>query len=303
VSVKKSLAAWAFCVLALGSSGYFAYTRLVGLVPCAQPIVYSIGSVDDRFGITRDQFAEAVSQAAHPWEETAGKALFRQESSGGMIINAVYDHRQEAWQKMKELGLKADQSKQSYDALSEKHASLSLSMEMRRKEYEALHSVYDRKREAYEAALKEAQKHGITPEEGRALDEAARSLNADGETLNAKGEVLKETIMDFNAVVTVLNSLGRETNRVIDAFNQVGGTLEDEFDAGLYTRNASGEKIEIFAFEDMQDLKRLLTHELGHAIGLEHVTDSGSIMYYLNRSANEKLSPVDIAALRERCGL
>lgn len=48
---------------------------------------------------------------------------------------------------------------------------------------------------------------------------------------------------------------------------------------------------------------RVLAHELGHALGLDHVDDKEAIMYQLNQGDNLTLSEADIKALKTKCGI
>jgi len=86
-------------------------------------------------------------------------------------------------------------------------------------------------------------------------------------------------------------------------YNTTNFSNGEEFEEGEYIRDASGQRINIYEFGNETDLIRVLTHELGHALGLKHVTDPGAIMYELNQSDNEALTEADIRELSSMCDL
>jgi len=45
----------------------------------------------------------------------------------------------------------------------------------------------------------------------------------------------------------------------------------------------------------------VLAHEMGHALGLEHVADAQAIMYKINQGKRLSLTEDDIAALNAQC--
>jgi hypothetical protein len=299
----RSVLAWVVTLAILIGSGALAVSEVLPLLPCRQPIRYSIGEVDPRFGMSREKFAKAVEEAGGAWSQKAGKPLFLEVSKGGMIMNAVYDYRQEARQKMETLGIKVDETKKSYDQLKAKHASLDALFAKRQQEYTSLKNRFEQKKAAYEAAAAEVEQRGVTHDDVERLETMRTEINAMVHDLNTRSEQLQHILDELNAVITVLNNLGQKTNETINAYNDVGGTLDDEYDAAVYIRNVSGRKIDVFTFSDEPELKRLLMHEMGHALGLPHLQATGSVMYYLNQSKSPMLTEADVGALSERCGL
>ncbi|HCY17892.1 TPA: hypothetical protein DHT42_01705, partial [Candidatus Nomurabacteria bacterium] len=65
----------------------------------------------------------------------------------------------------------------------------------------------------------------------------------------------------------------------------------------------TGREIDIYQFDNKGKLARVLTHEFGHALELEHLENSKAVMYRLNNGVNEKLTIDDILALKKRCNL
>ena len=65
-----------------------------------------------------------------------------------------------------------------------------------------------------------------------------------------------------------------------------------------YERTMFKESITIFQFSSHTTLVRTLAHEFGHAQGLEHSKNPGSIMYYRIKSDTNGFAPEDIAAMQ-----
>ena len=70
------------------------------------------------------------------------------------------------------------------------------------------------------------------------------------------------------------------------------------------SRRFYGDEINIYQFQQKDDLKLTLAHELGHYLGFEHVSDSKAIMHYLIGDQDMKkltLSPDDSEELSRVC--
>lgn len=268
---------------------------------CDKPLAYSIGDLDPKFGLSREKFLEAVNQAARIWEKPAGKKLFDYAENGSLKINLIYDSRQEATDKLKVLGINIHNDQATYDALKNKYDAFDKIYKTQKNELDNMVKYYEEQKANYEEEVKAANRRGVSAAEYDILEQERKDLNKLAESIKQKQAALNKTVDDINAIASVINRLIRELNLTVGDYNTIGASVSGEFQAGQYARDEAGERINIYQFDNQELLIRVLAHELGHALGIDHLDNPKAIMYRLNESGNEKITADDVMALKAVC--
>ncbi|KKP73023.1 MAG: Matrixin superfamily protein [Candidatus Nomurabacteria bacterium GW2011_GWB1_35_20] len=303
-----------FTIIALGTVVFLFRTELtqifLGLqnkyLPCNQPITYSIGSFDERFNISKEEFLRVVSIAEETWEKSIDKQLFTYVLNGDsdLKINLIYDIRQEASQKLKDIGITVSDTKASYNDLKSRYSAMQIDYLRIKTEFESRVVLFQNRQNAYEKEVTYLNKTGgASKDEYDRLNKEKNSLDGEFKEINKLQSELNTKVENINALVVVLNRLVSSLNIEVKKFNTIGSELGGEFEEGTYKEDPTGREIDIYQFDNKGKLARVLTHEFGHALELEHLENSKAVMYRLNNGVNEKLTIDDILALKKRCNL
>jgi predicted Zn-dependent protease len=276
------------------------YTKIYA-VPCKSPIEYSIGTFDTKFGITREQFLADTQAGESLWEKAAGKELFDYNPSAKFKINLIYDERQRAvLQKQRtESGLEA--AEETFRAADQKFTAMKAAYEAESAAYERKTEQFKKDQAAYESEVSYWNKRGGAKQsEYEKLEEERQRLNSTAKELNVLATSLNQQSEELNALLKVRNQAAQNYNTLVQTYNsKYASGLE--FDQAEYR---SGEKeINVYEFKTRGDLRFALAHELGHALGLDHVDNAQSVMYYMSGGQGQfVLSAEDLAELKNICG-
>jgi predicted nucleic acid-binding Zn-ribbon protein len=272
--------------------------------PCRSPIGYSIGTFDNQFGVSREDFLNSLRDAEAIWEKSIGKDLFKYSAEGNLKINLIYDERQESTLQLKQMGIEVEQSRASYDSLKLKYDSLFSLYNQTKKNFEAKVANFENRKAKYEAEVSGVNsKGGANKQTYERLNNEKNYLNNEIASINQMQENINSQIEGLNLLTKTLNRLASDLNLNVREYNNVGKTLGGEFEEGTYSSDRDGQRIDIYQFENRTKLVRVLAHELGHAVGLNHIEDPKAIMYRLNNGYNEKATASDIVQLKNLCGV
>ena len=269
--------------------------------PCKEPLLYTFGSFDTRFGISKSHFAQKVSEATALWSNAAGKQLFMQgepNDNNVITIDLVYDGRQAKTDQNKLLGLEIENSKLAAEKLKTEYEALGETFLVMKDAYTSDVATFNERQKLYNDTVTSWNEKGGAPKKEYDI------LALEKDALALEMEKLNKTQNDLNSFLATINKKITRYNELVTFANQKIGennTLaKGKFTEGSYTYPPR--KITIYQFSDDIKLLRVLAHEFGHALSIDHTKDKSSIMYSVNNATTTKLSAEDIQEINDLCG-
>jgi hypothetical protein len=281
--------------------------------PCNIPVHFLLAEVDPRFGFDRLTVMSALVEAANLWQAQAERVLFLEsDHPRAMRVSLRFDDRQAAANTRRELrgGLERDRAQLNAEEAVLAHWGERIA---------AARNEHERAMErlALRAAAHEREVAAWNGGQGARTDARRRELEAEATGLQTAFADLERAGQDLNSEISAHNRRASDLRRQSEKF-QAGVVRYNEassaepVETGRYTyERATGRRIDVFRAESFDELVWVLAHELGHALGLDHVEHPDAVMHALLHDGDGmqpgRVRPVELAAadrraLAESCG-
>lgn len=242
------------------------------------PLYWRVSEIDSRFGLSSDEVGKAMERAVKVWEIAAHKELFAR-GSAGFPVRLVFDRRQErlngAREAKRSLAMQEKSLRLAKAVTDEADERFARAQSALRADFETRNASvndYNRRVQTINAS------GGAKAAESEELEALKASITeADGSLEYQKHEVdtlrtqARNLADNYNQLVARHNESVKEFNR------QFGGAIEETIGECRTTGNVP-DQITIYSFDTLEHLAVVLAHELGHALGVEHVKGEGALM-------------------------
>ncbi len=270
---------------------------------CDSVLTYRLGNIDSRFHITENQIREVMKEVERLWSGALDKELLSQRDDGKIAIHFEYGDQQKFFEDEQTTSIRIEGKEHQYNTQEKEYRSLSQKYKKSFEQYNAMLAEYNNLVTTHNKMIRELRGKKITPEDERSIKQREEKINSIKIRLDQKQQEVESLRQRTNVQAEQLNEVNSQRNELISEYNSEFA-VPKKFDQGRYVREGSNERIYVYQFSNMQSLKAVLAHEVGHALGIAHVNNPESVMYELMSEQNVvdlQLSKEDIEALRQQC--
>ncbi len=262
---------------------------------CEKTQTFRIGKVDTEFNLTKEEVLKYATEAANIWNNGLGEKVLEYSETGKVVIDFKYDERQ---RETIEKNILSEKTKDKSIVLESQLKHLNTEKEKLKSEqtdFEKDWEVFKNKLNNYNNEVTRINKEGgANDSDYYKLNQNKSVLESDKHELETRNKKLESYVTSLNMSVNGYNDLVAEANNLVKELNK---NIGKKFEQGTYFNN----KITLYEYKDITNLKRLIAHELGHALKMSHTKTPASIMYYLNSEDRFVLTKEDILEYYRVC--
>jgi len=276
------------------------YSRLA-FNPCKSPVEYSIGNIDGSFAVSNDYLLSAVKEAEGLWEGASQKNLFEYSPDKGIKINLVYDYRQDSTVQLNNLGGILETDNIYYLNLKREYDGYVVRYNSDKARLDSLVSSYGQQLSSYQKEIDSWNKKKGSQEKYSQLALEKQNLDTTLSQIKTMEEQNNALVAKINGLARDINTLAGKVNLNVNNYNDISQSVEKEFEQGNYKADSTTKEINIYQFENKEKLVMVLTHELGHALGIGHMDNPEDIMSSINAGESQKITSEDLTELDKIC--
>lgn len=273
-------------------------------VPCSEPLTYRIGSIDERYDLTRMELKNILDEVQVLWESAMKRDLMNYRKNGKVAIHLEYTERQELSQEEKNLSARIERLNRQTEEARKIYQQRTSTYKKQKKELQSMIAHYKQVTNEYKRMIKKwKQRGGIPVSKKPEVQNFKRRINALESEINEKEQTVESHRDQVNQKLEHINALIDRRNDLINTYNRKFAEAK-KFNQGSYYRRGNLQRINIFQFSNRGELKAVLAHEFGHAFGIGHLSNPQAIMHAVMQQQNIydlSLTQDDINALKEIC--
>lgn len=270
---------------------------------CQEPLTYKLGDIDSRFNITKKELTQIMKEVENVWESEVNKNLIELSRDGQLSLNLVYSNEQKRTDAERQFSDRITAKEQQTSVVKKEHNRLSNQYENAEHNLRQTLEKYNSKASSYNQLAQKWDGGKATSEIITKFKTLEEKINILETTLERKKENLAALRKRTNTKTEQLNNLIKEHNNLIAEYNS-RFSKPRKFDQGRFVKQGTEQEINIYQFGNRAQLKIVLAHEFGHAMGLDHVSNPKSIMHKMMAEQDMtdlQLTKEDISALKKQC--
>ncbi len=271
---------------------------------CDTPIHWRLGDVDSRFPVDRKTFLLTAIEAGNVWEKRIGKKMFIYDPQTSFAVTTVFDDRQKMLYDSQGLEKTVAQYQKDAAVLKNTYDTLQAGFKRDQTVLNDRIASYQKALAVYNDDVSQANAAGgATPDKYASLEKRRKELEKEQSVIKKETDRISMEVDQVNAAAGKINTKTTSVKNDIQTYRQKYGEPQP-FIEGLF--ESPLRSITIYEFKGVDDLRLVIAHEFGHALGIaQHAPDDQSAIMYAMMGGQDLLHPglteADIKAYEAVC--